>query len=154
MELKLTPRKYRIMAAIVDIIINLCIIFLILALTSSIEIFSVIIHDASIGASTIINLISAGLIIEVYLTVYLVLIPLYNHGATFGQRMFHMSIVKEDGSDVDFETLFIRQIVGNTLILFSTFAIGWVVSLMIMLYRKDNACLADIIGRTYVIDRK
>ena len=156
MELKLTPRKYRILGALVDCAINFCAIVLILLVTSSIDIIKIIMQNQSIASInvSIINLIFAGLLIEVYLIIYLVFVPLYNHGATIGQRMFHMAMVNEDGTDCNFETLFMRQVVGNTLILFSTFAIGWFVSLCCMFYRKDNATIADIIGKTYVVDRK
>ena len=156
MELKLTPRKYRILGAIADCVINFLAITLILLCTRTVDIIKILMHDSSISSTnmSMINLVTAGLFIEVYLIIYLVFIPLYNHGATIGQKMFHMAMVNEDGTECNFETLFMRQVVGNTLILFSTLAIGWIVSICCMFYRKDNATIADIIGKTYVIDRK
>lgn len=152
MELRLTPVKYRIMGAIMDSLISFFAILLILILTSTTDIITII-NNGTATSISIINVIGAGLLIEIFLIFYLVVIPLMNKGSTIGQRMFHMTMVKEDGTDVDFKTLFVRQVVGNTIILVSTLSVGWIVSLIVMLYRRDNATIADLVGKTYVIDR-
>lgn len=152
MELKITPVKYRILAAVVDILISVLAILLILVLTSSTDILNILTQSGDVKVS-LINVLGAGLIIEIYLIAYLAVVPLINHGATVGQRLFHMAIVKEDGTEVDFQTLFIRQVLGNSLIIVSTLTWGWVVSLAVMIYRRDNASIADVVGKTYVVDR-
>ncbi len=51
-------------------------------------------------------------IISLFLgTVYYFIIPIKNQGKTLGKSAFDFKIVKQDGSDVDFKTLFIRQII-------------------------------------------
>ncbi len=51
-------------------------------------------------------------IISLFLgAVYYFIIPLKNKGKTLGKAAFDFKIVKQNGSDVDFKTLFIRQIV-------------------------------------------
>ncbi|MDY4788190.1 MAG: RDD family protein [Bacilli bacterium] len=157
MELKLTPVKYRIMGAVIDGLINLGVILLILILTSTADIITILFTkntSAVLDAVSLIKLLGAGLLIEIYFIGYLVVLPLVNKGATIGQRLFHMAMVKEDGKNVDFKTLFVRQVVGNTLVMVSTFMAASIVSLLLMMFRKDNASIADIVGKTYVIDCK
>lgn len=112
---------------------------------------------------------------------YLIYIPVYKSpGKTIGKRAFGIKVVKEDGSNPDFKTMFIREAIGVILlegatypisgyaynlvgmltepniekILTYIFGIITAISVMYALINKNNAMFHDRIAKTKVISIK
>lgn len=153
--MKYAAVKYRIFGTIADSIINLFAIFIILLLTSTADIIEIFIRNqtASIDVTLLVRLLVAGLVIEMYLIVSTVIYPILTKGSTIGQQLFKIKMVNENGSNCTFLVLFIRQTLGNTLAGLLSFGVTAIISLFLMIYREDNRSIADVLAKTYVIDR-
>lgn len=116
-----------------------------------------------------INIINCVIII-----LYFVVLPLYKNGQTLGKKIFKIKIVREDKEDLTANELIIRNIVVNGLLntflafclvfLLSGFEyftitsiLGFiqfvlvVVSVCMIIFRKDKKGLHDIITKTKVV---
>ncbi len=116
-----------------------------------------------------INIINCVIII-----LYFVVLPLYKNGQTLGKKIFKIKIVREDQEDLTANELIIRNIVVNGLLntflafclvfLLSGFEyftitsiLGFiqfvlvVVSVCMIIFRKDKKGLHDIITKTKVV---
>ncbi|TQR20495.1 RDD family protein [Psychrobacillus vulpis] len=82
-------------------------------------------------------------------SIYSLVVPLLWTGYTVGKRIVGIRIVKIDGSNVNFWTMFKREIIGW--ILYSlTFGIGVIVSAFMVGLREDKRAIHDFIAGTYV----
>jgi len=153
--MKYAAVKYRIFGTIADFIINIFVIIIILILTSTADIIEIFIRNqaASISIALLIRLLATGLVIEMYLIIASVIYPILTKGSTIGQQLFKIKMVNENGSNCTFLTLFIRQTLGNTLSSLLSFGVSALISLFLMIYRDDNRSIADVLAKTYVIDR-
>ncbi|MEA4820719.1 MAG: RDD family protein [Erysipelotrichales bacterium] len=152
--MKIASIKYRIFAYIADTIVNAIVIILILLFTSSSSLISILSGGTSvINIFILLKLIQVGMLITTYLVVYSVIIPLYTKGQTLGYFLFKIRVVQEDGSNVTFMNMFIREMLGRLALTLTTMGLGFIVSFIIMLYRKDNCGIHDILGKTKVVDK-
>ncbi|GAK08942.1 RDD family protein [Geomicrobium sp. JCM 19038] len=89
-------------------------------------------------------------VIEIILQLgYQIVLPVLWVGYTVGKRMLGIRIVRMDGSDVTFGTMFMRQAVGM-IIYALTLGIGVIVSAIMIASRTDRRAIHDLIARTYV----
>ncbi|PRO65795.1 RDD family protein [Alkalicoccus urumqiensis] len=78
----------------------------------------------------------------------LVLPPMW-YGYTVGKRALGIRIAKEDGTQVTVFTMFMRYIVSGIVYLL-TLGIGAIVSIVMIIVRKDHRAIHDFIAGTYV----
>lgn len=95
-------------------------------------------------ASSISNIIS--------ILYMLILPPLWN-GATVGKRLVGIRIARVDGSKVTVGTMALRSIVGP-LVEIIPLGLGSLVSLFMIVFRKDKRSIHDFIAGTYVTYNK
>ena len=147
------PLLRRLLAWIVDAVIMGVVIVVILLCTSLTAIFNIFDVDASftINLVTLIELIQVGLIIEIIFIIYYISIPVRNNGQTFGKKMLKIKTVKDDGSNIDFSTLFMRQAIAEQLIGALTFGVSFIVNALLALFRKDKKSISDVFANTKVV---
>lgn len=120
----------------------------------------------------LINIINCAIMV-----LYFVVLPLYKNGKTIGKKIFKIKIAREDKEDLTANELILRNIIINGLLntllsfclvfLLSGFEYFTIVSILafiqfvlviisviMMLVRKDKRGLHDIITKTHVIDEK
>ena len=147
------PLLRRLLAWIVDAVIMLVVIVVLLLCTSLTAIFNIFDVNATftINLVTLIELIQVGLIVEIIFIIYYISIPVRNHGQTFGKKMLKIRTVKDDGSNVDFSTLFMRQAIAEQLIGALTFGVSFVINALLALFRKDKKSISDVFANTKVV---
>lgn len=147
------PLLRRLLAWIIDLVIVGVVIVVLLLCTSLSAIFNLIKDGTSwtITLYSLIEIIQIGLVIEIFLIIYYISIPVRNKGQTFGKKMMKIRIVKNDGQDVDFSTLFLRQAISEQLIGALTFGASLLVGAALALYRKDKKTVSDVFANTKVI---
>ncbi len=148
------PLLRRLLAWAIDTVVTLAIAVFILFLTSSEAIFNLIIDQ---NAELVLSLVSfyellqIGLVIQIVLTVYYVMIPVANKGQTLGKKMCKIRVVKEDGEDATFTCLFLKFAIGEQFLSALTFGVSLLVNALVILYRKDDRSMHDMIAKTKVI---
>lgn len=116
------------------------------------------------------NLISCVIII-----CYFIIYPLYNNGMSLGKKLFNIKVVKKDGSLVDSNGLVFRYLFMNSLSVLMLSMCGLfifkdlyyvcfisllqflqflvvIISIFMILYRRDKRSLPDLIAGTKVIE--
>lgn len=147
------PLLRRLLAWLVDAIIIGVVIVVILLCTSLTAIFNLIKEGTSFNLTlfALIELIQVGLVIEILFILYYISFPVRNHGQTIGKKMLKIRVVKDDGKDVDFSTLFMRQAIAEQLLGALTFGVTFVVNALVALFRKDKKSLSDVFASTKVV---
>ncbi|MCA1021042.1 MULTISPECIES: RDD family protein [Halobacillus] len=86
-------------------------------------------------------------------TLYYVILPALWAGYTVGKKAVGVRIVKQDGTDVGFGKMILREVVGG-LVYILTLGIGAIVSAFMVGIREDKRAIHDFIGGTYVTHRE
>ena len=150
--MKLAKVRHRIMATLLDLLI-ISSVFVIIAISKLPFIISMFTTGEHVVTTKfIIDVFRWGILISILILVYYVVTPLFLEGQTFGKKVFKLKIVKEDGTKLDYRTLFYREGVGRIFINFASLGITNIVSIVIMLLRDDKKGLADVLAKTKVID--
>ena len=148
------PLLRRLLAWIVDaIIIGVAIVIIILC-TSLSAIFNLLFTEGTeftLSLFSLIELIQVGLVIEILFILYYISFPVRNHGQTIGKKMLKIRIVKDDGKDADFSTLFLRQAIAEQLLGALTFGATFIVNALLALFRKDKKSISDVFANTKVV---
>lgn len=123
------------------------------------------------------ELFISNLLSCVFIICYFIVYPLYNKGMTFGKKLIGIRIVKNDDSEVDANGLIIRYLfmeglgvsilslcllfilkniyyVGSISILGFLQFLVVIISIFMVLYRRDKRSLPDLIAGTKVIEVK
>ena len=147
------PLLRRLLAWLVDAIIIGVVIVVVLLCTSLTAIFNLIKEGTSLNITlySLIELIQVGLVIEILFILYYISFPVRNHGQTIGKKMLKIRVVKDDGTDVDFSTLFMRQAIAEQLLGALTFGSTFVVNALVALFRKDKKSISDVFANTKVV---
>jgi len=147
------PLLRRLLAWLVDAVIIGVVIVIILLCTSLSAIFNLIKEDISLTLTvySLIEIIQVGLVIEILFIIYYVSIPVRNHGQTFGKKMLKIRVVKDNESNIDFSTMFMRQAIAEQLLGALTFGMSFVVSALLALFRKDKKTISDLFANTKVV---
>ena len=150
---KVAKIRYRILATIVDLIVNAIAVALILFVTSSWSILTLFLGNTSIiNAPILIKLLEVGMLIATYFVIYFAVVPLYTKGQTLGYFVFKIRTIQNDGTNVTFMSLFVRSMLGQVALAILTLGAGVIVSFILMLYRSDNCGIHDILAKTIVVD--
>ena len=147
------PLLRRLLAWIVDAIIIGVVIVIVLLCTSLSAIFNLIKEGTSLTLTlySLIELVQVGLVIEIIFILYYISIPVRNHGQTIGKKMLKIRVVKDDGKDADFSTLFMRQAIAEQLLGALTFGATYIVNALVALFRKDKKSVSDVFANTKVV---
>ncbi|MDD3422258.1 MAG: RDD family protein [Bacilli bacterium] len=145
--------RYRILSTIVDVIVNGIAIAVILLITSSWQILTLFLgNTAVINAPILLKLIEVGILIAVFFVIYFAIVPLYTKGQTLGCFLFKIRMVQQDGTNVTFLSLFVRSLLGQIALPLLTLGTGVILNLILMLYRKDNCGVHDVLAKTVMVD--
>jgi uncharacterized RDD family membrane protein YckC len=87
----------------------------------------------------------------VIIALYDFLLPLWWNGYTVGKRLLGIRIVKVDGTSLDLKAMFLRAIVVEGILTLLTFAYLPLVSLVMVIVRRDKRAVHDLLAGTYVI---
>ena len=147
------PLLRRLLAWLVDAIIIGVVIVVVLLCTSLTAIFNLIKEGTSLTLTlySLIELVQVGLVIEILFILYYISIPVRNHGQTIGKKMLKIRVVKDDGKDADFSTLFMRQAIAEQLLGALTFGATFIVNALVALFRKDKKSISDVFANTKVV---
>ena len=151
--LKKSKARYRIMAHLFDwaIVFTFCFIIMLLPIknligvnkgNSSVDIFNLVITTLLFGG-----------VCFIFIVFYFVIVPVLLEGQTLGKKFFKIKIIKSDGSNVDFMTMFVRELCGKILIDFASFGFTLLSSLFCVINRsEDHLTFHDVLASTIVID--
>ena len=147
------PLLRRLLAWVVDAIIMAIIITMILLCTSLGAILNLVKEGTSLTLTlySLIELVQVGLVIEILFILYYISIPVRNHGQTFGKKMLKIRVVNDNGEDVNFSTLFMRQAIAEQLLGALTFGMSYIENALLALFRKDKKSISDVFANTKVI---
>lgn len=150
--MKLAKVRHRIMSALLDfsIVVGLLMVIIIGKLPIIISIFSN--TDHVVSTKFIVDIFRYGIIFAVIMLIYYIVLPLLFNGQTFGKKVFKLRVVRENGEELDYKTMFYREGIGRILVNIASLGVSVVVSTIIMILREDKKDLADIMAKTKVID--
>ena len=83
--------------------------------------------------------------------IYFEIIPLFSKGQTLGKRFFKIKIMKIDGSEIDFKTIFLREST-RVLLVIMTFGFSALVDMIILIISKQGLGFYDYVSSTQVVD--
>ncbi len=84
--------------------------------------------------------------------VYMVVLPYYWNGKTIGRHIVGVQLKMQDGSELKFWTIFVREFVFKMLWWTITLGIGAIVDFIMVAARKDKLTLRDLVTGTEVVD--
>jgi uncharacterized RDD family membrane protein YckC len=84
--------------------------------------------------------------------IYMVVLPYYWNGKTIGRHIVGVHIKMQDGSELGFWTIFVREVIFKFLWWTLTLGLGSIVDFIMVAARKDKQTIRDIITRTEVVD--
>ncbi|MFE8698210.1 RDD family protein [Cytobacillus sp. FJAT-53684] len=87
---------------------------------------------------------------QIIYTLYLTFIPLLWSGYVIGKRILKIKVKRINESELTFKNMFLREVVGKFLVMNLTFGISAIVSVFMVVFRKDKRTVHDLIGGTYV----
>ena len=150
--MKLARVRHRVMASLVDLAVVASFIALITIFKLPVIISGFISADHGLTLKFIVDIFRWGIITAILMLIYYVVVPVLSNGQTLGKKVFKLKMVKEDGSKVDYRTLFYREGIGRVFINFASLGVTVIASILIMMIREDKKDLADILAKTKVID--
>lgn len=144
--------RYRIMAFVFDwlIVWLFCVLIMVFPIIN-------LIKDAKNATtaetiSLMLCLIVFGLSCFIFIVFYFVILPVILKGQTIGKKIFKIRVVKQNGSDVDYLTMFVREIIGKVLIGFASFGITVIIRLICLAIKNNQLSYHDVLSSTAVID--
>ena len=150
--IKYAKARHRILAALFDF--ALCYALVLLTMLRPILL---LIQSVNSGSSSDIfrftmSLLIFGALGFIEIVLYYIALPSLLKGQTLGMKFFGIRIVKENGDKVDFGTLFVRELIGNILIVVTTFGFSILSSFCTLVSRNDKRTFSDILSGTTIID--
>lgn len=88
---------------------------------------------------------------DIFFGTYNLILPLVWDGYVIGKRIMGIQIQRMDGESLTFTNIFIREIVGKTLILLVTFGLTAIVSAFMVAFRKDKRAIHDLMAGTCIV---
>lgn len=142
---------HRFISFIIDLVVT-GLFSLIIGYRNIIMLFDTLSVRSDINITNLFTLsLITGAIIMITAIAYYLVLPLYWKKQTIGRYLARIAIVKDDGSMVDFETLFLREVIGRMLgalvsLGFAVVVDGYLIS------QVERKSFADHLARTRVID--
>ena len=150
--MKLAKSKHRILAFLFDWAIVFSITILILSRTIIIMVETMRNSSNADIFNLFFNTLLSGGISLIFIFFYFVFIPLLLKGQTLGKKFFGIRIVKSDGSEIDFQTLFLREIVCKVLVDFFCIGTSLIVTGFVLISSENHITFHDALSSTMVID--
>lgn len=149
---RLAKARHRILAYLFDwvVVFTFCIIVMLLPIVS--------LFDALNGTSNqdlvylVISTLLYGGLCFIFIVFYFLVVPLFVKGQTLGKKIFRIKMVKLDGSDVDFLTLFTRELCGKVFIDFASFGFTIISRFITVALHENHSTFHDVLASTKVID--
>lgn len=94
----------------------------------------------------------AGGIVMIVMIIYFLVLPVYWKGQTIGKRFFKIRVVKTDGGDVTFQTLFLREVIGRILIVIMSFGLSSLADVATLLISESHKTFHDTLAFTKVVN--
>ena len=155
--MKLAKPIHRIAAYLLDFVIT-GLITMFICLLCSFDVYNVFINSIIKGQNTMLSFkdmfgfYTSIVISTVLICSYFSLLPFLLNGQTLGMKFFRIRILNEAGEKASLKRLFIREIFGKLFLNFCSFFLGNIVSLALIVNRKDRKSIADILAATIVVD--
>ncbi|MFA5421807.1 MAG: RDD family protein [Bacilli bacterium] len=142
---------HRIFANLFDLVILVAIILL-LTFRSLISLIMGLINPTALDSLALyLSAFGSGALALMAVIVYFVALPIFWNGQTLGKRFFKIRIIKNDGSAIDFKTIFLREMVRTSLFIL-TFGISAFADTIVLLFSKQRIGFYDYVAATQVID--
>ncbi|HOC81042.1 MAG: RDD family protein [Bacilli bacterium] len=142
---------HRIFANIFDLVVIVA-IALLLTFRSLISLITAIINPTSIDSLALyLSAFGSGALAFMAVIAYFIVLPIFWNGQTLGKRFFKIRIIKNNGSDIDFKTIFLREMI-RVLLFILTFGVSAFADTMVLLFSKQRVGFYDYVAATQVID--
>ena len=86
--------------------------------------------------------------------IYFALLPLILKGGTIGRLMLGMKLIKVDGKQLGFRTMLVREFIGKVGLGMITLGATYVISIFMVIFRKDKRAIHDLVAKTAVVHKK
>lgn len=142
---------HRIFANIFDIVVIIA-GTLLLTFRSLISLIIALVNPTSIDSLALyLSAFGSGALALIVIIAYFIVLPIFWNGQTLGKRFFKIKIIKNDGTDIDFKTIFLREMV-RTLLFILTFGVSAFADTMVLLFSRQRIGFYDYVASTQVID--
>ncbi|NCA96813.1 MAG: RDD family protein [Bacteroidia bacterium] len=142
---------HRIFANIFDIVV-ISAATILLTFRSIISLITAIVDPTGLNTLALyLSAFGSGALALIGIIVYFIALPIFWNGQTLGKRFFKIKIIKNDGSDIDFKTIFLREML-RTLLFVLTFGVSAFADTMVLLLSKQRIGFYDYVAATQVID--
>jgi len=142
---------HRIFANIFDLVV-IAAATLLLTFRSLIELITTIVDPTRLNSVALyLSAFGSGALALIGIIVYFIALPIFWNGQTLGKRFFKIKIIRNDGSDIDFKTIFLREML-RTLLFVLTFGVSAFADTMVLLFSKQRIGFYDYVAATQVID--
>ncbi|MDY0345270.1 MAG: RDD family protein [Bacilli bacterium] len=149
--MKRAKSYHRIFANIFDLVVIVA-IALLLTFRSLITLITALINPTSLDSLALyLSAFGSGALAFMAVVAYFVVLPIFWNGQTLGKRFFRIRIIKTDGSDIDFKTIFLREMT-RVLMFILTFGISAFADTMVLLFSNQRIGFYDYVAATQVID--
>ena len=142
---------HRIFANIFDLVVIVA-IALLLTFRSLISLITALINPTSLDSLALyLSAFGSGALAFMAVIAYFIVLPIFWNGQTLGKRFFKIRIIKNDGSNIDFKTIFLREMI-RVLLFILTFGVSAFADTMVLLFSKQRIGFYDYVAATQVID--
>lgn len=149
--MKKTLISHRLLAILFDTFIVLAII-VVANIPSIMSFINVTLKNSTINiVAMYIAAFLSGALSLVGIILYTIVVPVFLKGQTLGKRYFNLTIVKTNGGEIDFKTMFIRELTRFFIIL-CTLGISIIVDIITLITSRGNSTFYDTISTTKVVD--
>ena len=143
--------SHRIFAGLFDTFIVFALV-LIALIPSIVSLINVLISDNAWNVVALyISSVVSGALALVFIILYHIVLPVYLNGQSLGKKYFNIMIVKNNGSPVDFRTMFIRELV-RVFVLLTSFGLSIFVDLITLSTSRGRVSFYDTLSSTSVVD--
>lgn len=87
---------------------------------------------------------------QIIYTLYLMSVPLVWSGYIIGKRIFKIKVKRTDEDKLTLKNMFLREVVGKFIVVYFTVGLSSIVSVFMVICRKDKRAVHDLIAGTYV----
>lgn len=149
--MKKTLTSHRLFAILFDVFIVLAII-VVACIPSVVSFINVSIDKSTINIVALyISAFFSGALSLIGIILYSIVLPVFMKGQTLGKRYFNITIMKVNGNEVDFKTMFVRELT-RLFVIIVTLGLSIIVDLITIITSRGNSTFYDTISATKVVD--